>query len=373
MDMAQWMRKISDSEACDIAVAIEVNHGPVVESLVECGFSVYSINPKQLDRFRDRFCVSGAKDDRRDALVLASALRTDRGHFRRIEPQDSDVIELRELGRTREELVAERARLVNRFHGLLWRYYPQFGELLGEEVKPWHTELWELVPSPDSVKRKRVSTVKELLKRHRVRRLSAEKVLEVLRCEKINVNEATVESCVMHTRSVVERINLADRQIREIEVSIKKVIERINLRLKAEKEGPTDIEILLSVPGIGNTVLATMIGEGWNLIERRDRGALRCLGGAAPVTKQSGKTKYVVRRMAVCRRLADALVVLGKVAAIYDPLSKAKYKELRRRGHSHYTAVRTVTDRLLSVICSILDKGELFDKEFRKPWKDAVA
>ena len=153
---------------------------------------VYSINPKQLDRFRDRFCVSGAKDDRRDALVLASALRTDRGHFRRIEPQDSDVIELRELGRTREELVAERIRLVNRFHGLLWRYYPQFGELLGQEVKPWHTELWELVPSPDSAKRKRVSTVKELLKRHRVRRLSAEKVLEILRYEKINVNEATV-------------------------------------------------------------------------------------------------------------------------------------------------------------------------------------
>ncbi len=60
--MTQWMRKISDSEAYDIAVAIEVNHGPVVESLCEQGFMVYSINPKQLDRFRDRFCVSGAKE-----------------------------------------------------------------------------------------------------------------------------------------------------------------------------------------------------------------------------------------------------------------------------------------------------------------------
>ena len=61
-EMARWIRKISGSEACDIAVAIEVNHGPVVESLLEQGFVVYSINPKQLDRFRDRFCVSGAKD-----------------------------------------------------------------------------------------------------------------------------------------------------------------------------------------------------------------------------------------------------------------------------------------------------------------------
>ena len=55
--MAQWMMKVSESEAFDIAVAIEVNHGPVVETLLEQGFRVYSVNPKQLDRFRDRLCV----------------------------------------------------------------------------------------------------------------------------------------------------------------------------------------------------------------------------------------------------------------------------------------------------------------------------
>jgi len=31
------------------------------------GFVVHAINPKQLDRFRDRFSPAGAKDDRRDA------------------------------------------------------------------------------------------------------------------------------------------------------------------------------------------------------------------------------------------------------------------------------------------------------------------
>jgi transposase len=41
------------------------------------------LNPKQLDRFRDRHTVAGAKDDRRDAFVLADSLRTDRPAFRR--------------------------------------------------------------------------------------------------------------------------------------------------------------------------------------------------------------------------------------------------------------------------------------------------
>ena len=40
LEMAQWMSKVSGKEARDIAVAIEVNHGPVVESLIERGFLV---------------------------------------------------------------------------------------------------------------------------------------------------------------------------------------------------------------------------------------------------------------------------------------------------------------------------------------------
>src|SRR5215510_1025906 len=52
-------------------VVIETPHGPIVEALLERGFNVYSINPKQLDRFRDRFTVAGSKDDSLDAYVLA--------------------------------------------------------------------------------------------------------------------------------------------------------------------------------------------------------------------------------------------------------------------------------------------------------------
>ena len=357
-EMAQWVMKVSGSKARNIAAAIEVNHGPVVESLLEQGFWVYSINPRQLDRFRDRFCVSGAKDDRRDAMVLASALRTDRRHFRRLEPQDPYIINLRELNRTREELTGERTRLVNRFRGLLWRYYPQFSELIGKTVRPWHLELWELIPSPDAVKGKRVSTVQNLLKRNRVRRIDAKGALGILRGEKINANKATTESCVEHIKSIIERMKVVGRQLAETIDSIRRVIETMNSKLKTEGGGPTDIEILRSVPGVGDVVLATLIAEAWDLIRRRDLKALRCLGGVAPVTKQSGKSKQVIRRKAVCRSLSDAFHVLGGIAVKHDPVSRAKYEELREKGHGYCRSVRTVCDRLLSVVCAILEKGE---------------
>ena len=371
-EMARWIQEVSGSDSCDIAVAIEVNHGPVVENLCEQGFMVYSINPKQLDRFRDRFSVSGAKDDRKDALVLASALHTDRKRFRHIEPQNPDVIVLRELTRTREELLRERTRLVNRFRGLLWRYYPQFEELLGSAVRPWHLELWELIPRPDAAKGKRASTVQKILKSNRVRRFDAEEVLRVLRAEEINVSDATVQSCVSHIRSIVERLKVADRQLREIKDSIDKVVETLNEKLKAQAQGPTDIDILRSIPGVGTVVLAMLIAEAWSLVRRRDFEAIRCLGGVAPVTRQSGKTKLVIKRRAVCKNLSAAFHVLGGIAVINDPVSRAKYEELRGRGHGYCRSVRTVCDRLLFVASVILKKGELFDKEFRKPLPDAA-
>ena len=63
-ELGDWLLSMA-SVASTVAVAIEVPHGPVVDALIDRGFVVYAINPKQLDRLRDRFSVAGAKDDRR--------------------------------------------------------------------------------------------------------------------------------------------------------------------------------------------------------------------------------------------------------------------------------------------------------------------
>ncbi len=49
-EMAAWILGLTKTAAEAVHVAIEVPHGPVVESLIERGFAVHAINPKQLDR-----------------------------------------------------------------------------------------------------------------------------------------------------------------------------------------------------------------------------------------------------------------------------------------------------------------------------------
>ena len=72
--LCDWLVFLA-GDASAVAVAIEVPHGPVVDALLDRGFGVHAINPKQLDRLRDRFSVAGAKDDRRDARGATPGLR----------------------------------------------------------------------------------------------------------------------------------------------------------------------------------------------------------------------------------------------------------------------------------------------------------
>ena len=194
VEMQDFILSVTKSTPDKVLVAIEVPYGPVVESLIERGFRVHSINPKQLDRFRDRFSPAGAKDDSRDANVLGDSLRTDPQCFRPLAPLDPVVIELREWSRMAEELTAERTALANRLRQQLWRYYPQMLELTGDIAANWFLELWAMMPTPDKAKRTREDTVSRLLRRHGIRRLDAGEVLAILRKPPLAVAAGTTEA-----------------------------------------------------------------------------------------------------------------------------------------------------------------------------------
>ena len=163
--MADWILGTTGAGPDAIGIAIEVPNGPVVETMLERGFMLHSLNPKQLDRFRDRFSPAGAKDDRRDALALADALRTDRKAFRRLDPAAPQIIELREWTRVADHLTGDRTRLANRARQQLWRYYPQLLKIEGDMGRAWIREVWSLAPTPARARRVRIASIAAVLLR----------------------------------------------------------------------------------------------------------------------------------------------------------------------------------------------------------------
>jgi transposase len=375
-ELCSWLLEKTGAAAGQIAVAIEVPHGPVVEALLERGFAVYAINPKQLDRFRDRFTVAGAKDDSRDAHVLGDALRTDRQALRRVAVQDPLVIELREWSRMTEDLQQERNRLANRVREQLWRYYPQALKITDDLAADWFLDLWQHVPTPAKAVRISEKTIARILKSHRIRRIDAAEALRILRQTPLVVAPGTAEAASAHINTVADRLRLVNQQIKQAH----RKLDELCGKLEAPTESTPgqvceqrDVTILRSSPGIGRIVLATLLAEASEPLQRRDYHAFRTLSGVAPVTRRSGKQCFVIRRRACNKRLENALYHWARVAIQHDPVSRCRYKELRNRGHSHGRALRSVGDRLLYVLCKLLERQTLYDPDHARPQMTAAA
>jgi transposase len=369
-EMAAWLLKTSGADGPgQVFVAIEVPHGPVVESLIERGFVVHAINPKQMDRFRDRFSMAGAKDDSRDAEVMASAVRTDPRCFRRLSSADPVLVELREWSRIADELGVERNRLANRLREQLWRYFPALLELEEDCSAEWLLEFLVLAPTPAKAARLREAKIAELLKQRRIRRFDAAMILKAVRAPPPQLAPGTIEAASAHVASIIPRLRLVNRQIAEAERKIGALIDSLTASQESEpgQKKQHDAAILASLPGVGRTVLATLLAEAWQPLQRRDYPALRSLAGVAPVTKRSGKSCIVVRRQACDNRLANALYHWARVAVQHDPRSRAKYAELRKRGCTHGRALRSVADRNLSVACAMLKTGSIFNPSRATP------
>lgn len=358
--LANDLIELAGGSADVIRATTETPQSAVVETLLERGVNVFTINPKQLDRFRDRYSVAGAKDDRRDAFVLAQSLCTDGHLFRQIKLGDRELVELRALNRMRGELLEEINIVCNRIDAELMRFFPEFRALGSIQSDPWLSELLDLAPSPTRAQKLRLSQLRLLLKKNKIRKHTAEQVHAALRGPSVHVAAGVAEAASRHIQMLIPRLRLARKQERQCERDIKGLLGKLS-ETDPDSERQRDAAIVQSLPGAGAIVSATLLAEASQLLADRDYARLRALSGVAPVTKRSGKTTTIGMRRACNKRLRDGVYHWAFSCVRRDERSKAHYGQLRARGHNHGRAIRGVADRLLKLLVVLLQRGELFD------------
>src|SRR4029453_13105580 len=114
------------------------------------GVVVYPVNPKALDRARDRFRQSAAKSDPFDARVLADFLRTDHAHLRALQPNSEAAQELTLLTDDYQRQIRQQTRLVNQLTTTLKAYYPR-GLGVADVTPALAREFLQAYPTPATV------------------------------------------------------------------------------------------------------------------------------------------------------------------------------------------------------------------------------
>lgn len=359
----EWVLARPGATPAQIAVAIETPRGAIVTTLLERGFAVYAINPKQLDRFRDRHTAAGAKDDRRDGLVLADSLRTDRPAFHRVHLDDPVVLQLRELAHVETDCKRDLSRLTNQLRDQVYRIAPPVLRLCPAADEPWFWTLLELAPTPVEQQGLTRTAVLTVLRTHRIRRVAAAEVLAALRAPGFalapGVSAATREAVLL----LIPHLRFVAAQSKRCEKRQEALLRELRERPASEAEPGEhrDVEILASLPGVGRTVTVAMLTGAAQPLATRDYDGLRTHVGVAPITKASGKRRLVQMRYACHERLRDAAYHWGRVSVQQDETSAAYYRSLRARGQTHGRALRSVVDRWLRILVAMLRHRTLYD------------
>jgi transposase len=358
-----WLRSMGAER---VLIALESPRGAIVAGFLEAGFEVYSINPKQLDRFRDRFSVAGSKDDRLDARVLGDSLRTDARAFRRLILEPGWLVRMRQASRMEDELKQEQRRSANRLRAALHEYHVALLALLPSADEPWFWDLVAMASTPELGARLRPKQVERLLAEHRIRRITAQDVIERLRRPAVPAMPGVVEAGSIHALMLVPRLHLLTQQLTQCQAQIQKLLDELGAEETFEQTSEhRDVLILRSLPGAGRYVVATMLAEAYWALQQRDYRLLRALCAVAPVTEQSGRHRSVHMRYACNRRLRNAVHHWAWNATLVDPHFERLYKGMRGRGLSHGRALRGVADRLLHVTVAVLRNATCYDASLR--------
>ena len=340
-----------------VKIAIETERGLLVASLRAAGYEIYPINPKAVDRYRDRHHLARGKSDAADAMVLAHILRTD-AHLHRPLPADSPAARAIEvLARAHQDLIWSRQHEVNRLRSLLGGYYPA-----------------ALAAFPDLTTRTAMTVLAAAPAPAQATRLSLEDLLDLLaaagrgrRHGEARRLAAVFAAVQMHQPAEVEQaMGAAATAIIGTITAMSAGLTALQQQIDQHFEQHPDAAIYHSMPALGSILSARVLGEfGDDRTRWPDPASRRAYAGSAPITRASGKRRLVLARNIRNKRLYDATRWWAFAALSVSPGARAYYDQRRAAGDGHEAALRRLASKLIGQLHHCL--------EHRIPYDEATA
>ncbi len=329
------------SGGVEIWGCVEKPEGRVVDFLLDHGVVVHPVNPKSLDRARDRFRVSGSKSDPFDSHVLAEFLRTDHGHLRPLVPNSPQAQELKLMTSDHQRLVQQQTRLLNQLKTALKEYYPRLIEMFPDINTNKALDLLARYPSPGALAAMTPEDWRDFAKEHH---LGEGRALELYELAK--ATQVTIPAHVVRAKARLVRVLVAELQtVRAAVEEYRDEIERFFASMPASG-------VARSLPAGKTGVIIPMIwAEMGDVLDRWESFRhLQAQGGTVPVTRRSGKSEFVQFRFACNKRLRYALDRFAFNSLQHSEWASAYYQQQRARGHRRNQAIRALAAKWLKII-----------------------
>ncbi len=358
-DLVDWATKLRDRfGGRPIAVGLEQSRGSLVAALGKFPHLViFPIHSTTATRYRQAFFPSGSKDDPGDAALLLEILVQHRDRLRRLDPDTSETRLLQMLVEQRRELVDERTRQSNKLTAMLKMYFPQALQLVSNIDSPMGCDLLERWPSLEKLQQVNPSKLKKFFTKHNCR--STERIQE-------RINSIYKATPAVEDTALIEAGCLTVKTLVKIIQALNLSIDVFDRQIEEVSSLHPEAGIFNHVPGAGPVLRPRLIAA---FGTKRDRfqsaSEIQAYSGIAPVTEQSGNTKWVHFRRACPKHLRQTFHEHAARSIAKCPWAKAYYWHLRKDlGKSHHAAVRALAFKWIRIFYACWRD--------QKPYDDAV-
>ena len=154
---------------------------------------------------------------------------------------------------------------------------------------------------------------------------------------------------------LVDAITQLVAQFRDVEARLEELIQQ-----------HPDTELVQSLPVSGPLTAAALLA-GFSTAESADWRELAARWGVAPVTKQSGKSRYAIRRRACNKFMCQTLLFFAfNTAKMKGCWAHEFYQTKRDAGTKHFTALRCLAQRWTKVLSAMWRNRVPYDEQFHQ-------
>ena len=346
------LKNLAQGDPTRLGIIIETSHGLLVSTLIDEGFTVYHVNPKESERRRK---PSGAKTDPIDAHNLAKMLRSEIKDLKPFKPSSEAVAELRQLTRDQNGLIQTLTALVNQLRACLLDYFPVFVGLFSGLDLDISLAFLRRYPAMEKALKLSVERLAEFLRAHRhptpyetARQIHA----------KLREPQLTAKPHVVRTKS-----RLALVLVEQIQV-LKKQIESYDKEITALFQSHSDRVIFASLPRAGKRLAPRLLAE-WGDDRTRFDSAEEpgALAGTSPTPYQSGKFSQPRFRWSCVKDFRYALHLFAWESTFSEPWAREYYDAQCKRGKKHHGAVRALANVWVRIIFAMWKNHKPYDRE----------
>ncbi len=311
------------------------------DHLTRRDYTVLVLNPLQMAAYR-RTGIRKRKTDRHDAYWIADFVRIGGGQPCHLSQQV--ILQIRELARFRFRLVEQIGDCKRKAISILDRVFPEYETLFSNIFIRTSRRLLQEAVTAEEFADFALDELHSLLSSASRGRFGLTKAQQILDTAAQSVGVSFLaDAARLELRCLLNQIEFLEAQVAEVDAALDTLLQQTE-------------QYLTTIPGIGATTAAALLGEIGNVERFPNLEKLVAYAGIDPTVYQTGQ--FEAREARMSKRgspyLRHALWLAASVARQHDPQLKAYYQRRRAEGKPHGAIMGAICRKLLARVYVVL-------------------